>query len=523
MISTKQKGLAITIGICVGVLILVLIPIICYACLYRRFRRSPVKSGRQSTCCIVIARFMEDVTELLTTIGNALPGNERVHVIIYNKGPEAPLLSPHPRLDVKVITLPNVGREGHTYLYHIIENYDMLSTKNIFLPASATCARKKNGTLEILSGAPPLFAGLGGPPIKLAWGEHFSNFVMDDYSSSEKENRKAEHEFARSRLRPMGVWFADMFGYEPSPELMFTASYFGIFSARDTDIQIRPKNVYKKLISYVSTHSNPEEGHYIERIWVHMLQPIPRIIWILWLQGWKDAPKLVQSVRKSWITMNPGWEVRCLDEISVHEHVDIILKKNMSAAAKSDLIRLNLLNRHGGVWADASLLCIQPLNTWVADAVRSSGMWMYHGKDSGRGPASWFIVAQPNCFLIRTWCAKAVEYWAARESTDKYFWMDILFAELVKTNATFKNAWHSVPVLNCESTGSAHSLEGKVYSEDTILPVFEHVPFVIKLDVHRPLKKKHNGFRVIEWALNNKFWPEHKWEPIPDYSDATYI
>ena len=47
--------------------------------------------------------------------------------IIYNKGPTTPV-SRHP-----VITLPNVGREGHTYLYHIIQNYDQLPDHTCFL------------------------------------------------------------------------------------------------------------------------------------------------------------------------------------------------------------------------------------------------------------------------------------------------------------------------------------------------------------------------------------------------------
>ena len=47
--------------------------------------------------------------------------------IIYNKGPDT-FESKHP-----IIVLPNVGREGHTYLHHIITNYDNLDDYTCFL------------------------------------------------------------------------------------------------------------------------------------------------------------------------------------------------------------------------------------------------------------------------------------------------------------------------------------------------------------------------------------------------------
>ena len=31
-------------------------------------------------------------------------------------------------------TLPNVGNEGHTYLWHITQNWDTLADLNVFLP-----------------------------------------------------------------------------------------------------------------------------------------------------------------------------------------------------------------------------------------------------------------------------------------------------------------------------------------------------------------------------------------------------
>lgn len=62
---------------------------------------------------LVIARYNEDISWS--------DGYDR---IIYNKGGA---------IDAPYVTLPNVGRESHTYLTHIIENYDNLDEYTLFL------------------------------------------------------------------------------------------------------------------------------------------------------------------------------------------------------------------------------------------------------------------------------------------------------------------------------------------------------------------------------------------------------
>ena len=78
-------------------------------------------------------------------------------------------------------------------------------------------------------------------------------------------------------------------------------------------------------------------------------QSRPMVIWLLWFQGWKQAPPLAHECARSWIRLNPGWTVVLLDEANLSEHVDILLpSKRWSLlirrypAAASDLVRLHL-------------------------------------------------------------------------------------------------------------------------------------------------------------------------------------
>ena len=66
---------------------------------------------------MVIARYNEDLGWL-----KDVPKN--IKITIYNKGEDD--------ISYPYIRLPNIGRESHTYLYHIINNYDNLAERTIF-------------------------------------------------------------------------------------------------------------------------------------------------------------------------------------------------------------------------------------------------------------------------------------------------------------------------------------------------------------------------------------------------------
>ena len=69
---------------------------------------------------VVVARYAEDVYWLKDI-------NAKFKIYIYNKGENIAL---------PYISLPNVGREAHTYLYHIVNHYDCLDDHTIFIQAN---------------------------------------------------------------------------------------------------------------------------------------------------------------------------------------------------------------------------------------------------------------------------------------------------------------------------------------------------------------------------------------------------
>lgn len=255
----------------------------------------------------------------------------------------------------------------------------------------------------------------------------------------------------------------------------------------------------------------------------------PKNIWLAWFQGWSNAPELVKRVRDSWKLHNPGWNIVLLDEKNLNTYVKIPLPSNAKAAAKSDIIRIYLLKQYGGVWADATMVCFWPLDMWIHDALVPEKFWMYHGRDSGRGPASWFIISYPSTYIINTWYTKVIEYWTLHTKEYDYFWMDQQFASLCLHDPEFLTRWKQVPYKFADTETGPHALAGtqKVFSYDPILlaKIKMNLPFAMKLSHHyKKLKRQANCREVMKMALTNihnniSFIPEIS----PNFTAASFM
>lgn len=173
-------------------------------------------------------------------------------------------------------------------------------------------------------------------------------------------------------------------------------------------------------------------------------------IFLLCLQGWNNAPWLYREVSESWEINNPDWKIHYIDFNNLKDYVDDIdyiydKSKDIRKPAKSDIIRLSLLKNHGGVWADASLLCMQPLDHWAQEAVSYSGIWMYHAcidpKTDFIGCASWFILSEKSSYIINKWKEGCDIYWSKMQKMHTFLWMNSIFKDLFFTDNKFRNEW----------------------------------------------------------------------------------
>ena len=163
--------------------------------------------------------------------------------------------------------LPNVGREGHTYLHHIVQQYETLDDITVFVPASCYDNPRKRTLFHyvlyhaIVAGK-TTYAGTRLPDLR----ENNKDFQLDHWEATEVVNRGIS-KLDPSPQRPYGAWYDTWFGGEPFPFVTF----FGIMAVRKEDILSRPKAWYHSLLNRLVT-PNPEEGHYVERSWGAVFQ-----------------------------------------------------------------------------------------------------------------------------------------------------------------------------------------------------------------------------------------------------------
>jgi hypothetical protein len=178
---------------------------------------------------------------------------------------------------------------------------------------------------------------------------------------------------------------------------------------------------------------------------------LPRIVWILWLQGWNEAPSVAQACLQSWRRLNPGWDVRAVDGPGLAQHLSPQRFAEIAAVPKepeafADQIRIELLYVHGGVWADATAMCAKPLDDWLSDRM-TAGFFAFERPVPERMIASWFLAAAAACNIVAKWRERVAAYWATRQYRDDYFWFHNLFASLYAEDESFRRDWNATPSL----------------------------------------------------------------------------
>ena len=193
---------------------------------------------------IVIARYNESLDWLDT----CLTPQQRRSVWIYNKGPDS--------VSSQIKTLPNVGREAHTYLTYIIENYDNLPDRVYFLQGDPFPHLELSPTYEVVQGW------------LRCWHSQVTAFgysINVIHSSITRNFREPDKDQCSLNF---GDWMEAHVAPFRSPIRWYMGACFGVSGAI---IKNRSKDYYINLLKEFQT-LDPETAYYIERLWVYVFQ-----------------------------------------------------------------------------------------------------------------------------------------------------------------------------------------------------------------------------------------------------------
>jgi len=122
--------------------------------------------------------------------------------------------------------------------------------------------------------------------------------------------------------------------------------------------------------------------------------------------------------------------VRFLTSETVSDYVDTVdmdtvFQKSthfdLPRAIYSDFLRFRLLSIYGGVWIDAKLLCMCPLDMWL-HTLMAAGVFMFQSQNDNSCPVvNGFIASQKRNPLITSWSITFESYFRNYQQISSYY------------------------------------------------------------------------------------------------------
>jgi Capsular polysaccharide synthesis protein len=175
---------------------------------------------------------------------------------------------------------------------------------------------------------------------------------------------------------------------------------------------------------------------------------IPKTVWIFWSQGETSFPPVVKACVDEWRRLNANWTIRVLDKTLAEELIDMSdVPDSFPLRIYADALRVRLLARYGGVWADSTVFPHKALDAWLPLLGRS-GFFVFTDDGPGRELESWFIASEAGHPLATGW-DRSFSRHLARTTTphEAYFHIYYVLQHQITVDRDLKAAWAVMPRL----------------------------------------------------------------------------
>ena len=230
---------------------------------------------------------------------------------------------------------------------------------------------------------------------------------------------------------------------------------------------------------------------------------IPKIIWFSWLQGIDKSPEIVRICLRSQIKHLPDYEFRMVDLSNYRKWVQLpsyveekYRKKLIPDALFSDLLRLSLLEKYGGVWMDASVFCSGFRNDrlkaqWrqIMDSELTLFRYFERGTMKQVGLSNWFIAARKQQPVVSVVLKLLLSYWKDFECTLDYYIAHLFLNVALRE---FPEVLSNMPHVNSRHSLLLGQALGSDYNEAKWIDLTEHV------SIHKL------NYRKVKDAMRNK-------------------
>ena len=180
-----------------------------------------------------------------------------------------------------------------------------------------------------------------------------------------------------------------------------------------------------------------------------------------WHAGKGHLPVECKMCHDTYRKHNPRWTITVVSEKTLPRYMDPglarkITQSTMRKSLQADLIRIYLLARHGGVWADLTTICTRPLDDWIQR--HTQAQFLVFTYDNPCSISSWWLAcpkASRIAQMVYEHFLSDIEQNGWNELPD-YFHFHAVFKKLCRTNAEFQQLYRHSPKL---SSYEAHTFQ----------------------------------------------------------------
>jgi hypothetical protein len=122
------------------------------------------------------------------------------------------------------------------------------------------------------------------------------------------------------------------------------------------------------------------------------------IIWTYWHE--EHLPEFIKKCIDSW--RNTNAKIIIISDKTIDKYINTQSKLNTSPQRRSDLLRLEVLGKYGGLWLDASIVCYSTFD-WVFEQNKCI---VFSIPELGTDPPvieSWFIYCKEGDPFVKKW------------------------------------------------------------------------------------------------------------------------
>ena len=180
---------------------------------------------------------------------------------------------------------------------------------------------------------------------------------------------------------------------------------------------------------------------------------MPKVIWWCWLQGEDNIPELPKICLKSIREKIPDYKVIVVSLDNLDDYIElpeIIVTKFkagwISGAQFSDVVRLALLAKYGGIWIDSTVYCTDDR---MIKTIESNDMFMYQNLMSSNSNiirmSSWLMATKKDNPMFEEASSLLNDYYESTNYTEDYYVCHLILTLLVRK---YSELWDKMDVFN---------------------------------------------------------------------------